>query len=357
MIIRSPDTAAPSRSKTGILTRYIAHILPHTGQQLKGWQQSAGQIPDLSLRTQALASLEKKAFHCQGGAVFAVDVKNDMKLLKFIVAYQTLCDYLDNLCDRAGTIDGDAFFMLHQSLLDSLDDSRECQDYYRYYPGKDDGGYILSLVRECRRSIQLAPVYERVQNDVIQLAGWYCQLQVAKHLESKEREAVLRQWVDELLPGFSEIYWQEFAAATGSTLGIFAMMRWAFTADGQDSPEPDLLNSYFPWISALHILLDYLIDQEEDKAGGDLNFVSYYPHQEEMMARLTYILSEAYQHCDLLADKVFHETVIDGLLAMYMSDRKVEEQGLTDLRTRLLNQGSRDTWRTYRLCKQVRRFL
>lgn len=29
---------------------------------------------------------------------------------------------------------------------------------------------------------------------------------------------------------------------------------------------------YFPYIQGLHILLDYLIDQEEDKAGGDLNF-------------------------------------------------------------------------------------
>jgi len=32
-------------------------------------------------------------------------------------------------------------------------------------------------------------------------------------------------------------------------------------------------NSYFPWVQGLHILLDYLIDQEEDRINGDLNFV------------------------------------------------------------------------------------
>ena len=36
---------------------------------------------------------------------------------------------------------------------------------------------------------------------------------------------------------------------------------------------------YFPYIQGLHILLDYFIDQEEDKVVGDLNFCSYYENE------------------------------------------------------------------------------
>jgi tetraprenyl-beta-curcumene synthase len=49
--------------------------------------------------------------------------------------------------------------------------------------------------------------------------------------------------------------------------------------------------------------------------------------------------------------------VVDGLLALYLSDRKVELQGYHSLRRQLLNQGGKRAWRTYHLCRTVRHFL
>ena len=37
------------------------------------------------------------------------------------------------------------------------------------------------------------------------------------------------------------------------------------------------MDAYFPGVSAIHILLDYFIDQAEDREHGELNFMACYP--------------------------------------------------------------------------------
>lgn len=342
--------------KGPLLLNYITRTLPAVQRQLKEWRRHAEQIPDDTLRGQALSSLTGKSFHCQGGAVFAAIPRND-QLLSFIVAYQTLCDYLDNLCDRTGTVNGEAFYGLHQSLLDALDNNRPISDYYKRYPCGDDGGYITRLVQVCRQSLQGAEGLASVEGQARQLVEWYCALQVAKHLDPRIREDKLYGWAAAHLDSYPDLYWQEFAAACGSTLALFMLMREAFSSPGDQEACEVLLQSYFPWICGLHILLDYWIDQQEDRRGGDLNFTFYYTGQEEMINRISYLLKTCYRCCKSLPEKEFHEMVIHGLLAMYLSDQKIEQQGYGNLRRALLNQGGPETWSTYRICRAVRRFL
>ncbi|MFP3361358.1 DUF2600 family protein, partial [Planococcus sp. SIMBA_143] len=77
-------------------------VFPIVHQELNGWKKRAEEIPNQELRNQALASIEHKTFHCEGGAILsllALDKKPET--IRFIVAYQTISDYLDNLCDRS----------------------------------------------------------------------------------------------------------------------------------------------------------------------------------------------------------------------------------------------------------------
>src|SRR5690606_23913037 len=83
---------------------------------------------------------------------------------------------------------------------------------------------------------------------------------------------------------------------------------------------------YFPYICALHILLDYLIDQHEDKVGGDLNFCFYYPNEQTKKSRIAYIAQKARACAEQLTDRRFHKMIVDGLLALYLSDPKVKHQ-------------------------------
>lgn len=345
-------------NKRRLLQQFIFQILPRVKRLLRQWREAAEACPDQELRKQALASLKLKDFHCQGGAFFAVHTGDvQQELLRFIVAYQTVCDYLDNLCDRAGQTSGPAFLRLHQSLLAAVDANRPYQDYYEYFPEKDDGGYLETLIEECRWCLKALPSYEKVKDKIMLSAVWYTGLQVNKHLAWDVRESILKDWVNQYLPAFPGLMWNEWAAAAGSTLALFAMLRLSCQKHLDCRQVQATWDVYFPGICALHILLDYFIDQEEDREGHDLNFTFYYRSEEEMAARLKQLIREARDNAALLPDKVFHQTVVEGLLAMYLSDAKVERLGLEARAREMINECGGQTRSVFLLCNLVRKFL
>ena len=113
---------------------------------------------------------------------------------------------------------------------------------------------------------------------------------------------------------------------------------------------------YFPWISGLHILLDYFIDQAEDEAAADLNFVSYYAGEGQCRERLLLFLNRALDCAAALPDPWFHTTVVHGLPALYLSDPKAQMQGLDETAGLLLAGGGRETRFMYQICRLLRRF-
>lgn len=354
---KRPRRKAPP-GQSALLLRHILFILPRVQRLLSQWRAKATDCPDPVLRQMALASLKHKDFHCQGGAVFAAPVlKYEKTLLNFIVAYQTLCDYLDNLCDRAGSTDGEAFRHLHNSLLTALTPGSACGDYYLYYPYKDDGGYINRLVGECQQHIGILPNYRQVQKQLWGLADTYSELQVRKHLDPNIREEQSISWAEEQSRHILGVRWQEYAAAAGSTLAIFALLNLATREELSDNEIDRTYQAYFPWISALHILLDYFIDRQEDREGGDLNFTAYYRSEDEMKDRLKFYISQAHDSAASLPDPAFHTTVVEGLLGLYLSDPKVPAQSYQNIAAELLKASGPRAITTYRVCQVVRKVL
>ncbi|MEN6349793.1 MAG: tetraprenyl-beta-curcumene synthase family protein [Syntrophomonas sp.] len=346
------------RRQAALLFHYITFTLGQVKRLLKEWNTEAGLCIDTELRKQALSSLHNKDFHCQGGAVFAVPYQHaEPQLLSLIVAYQTLCDYLDNLCDRANCTDGEAFRQLHESLLDALTPGQNRHDYYELYPYRKDNGYIDKLVAQCQNSLKYLPSYHLVYEDVIKLARLYIDLQVHKHIALNQREYALQGWAEGHLHNYPGILWQEFAAASGSTLALFALFGLAGEKDAEPEDIRNTVRTYFPWICGLHILLDYFIDQEEDRQGGDLNFTFYYPDNNVTLSRLKFFIREAHQMAKESSQTEFAQTVVEGLLAMYLSDRKVKILGFEKMARELIKESGSGALNTYRLCRVVRKFL
>ncbi len=332
-------------------------IYPEVEKELKKWEELARRCPDQKLQLLAVKSLKLKKFHCQGGCVFAVWAPKPYRapLISGIVALQTISDYLDNLCDRAGLYDGAAFAALHRAFLDALNPGAKTGNYYSRYPYKQDGGYLNSLVQACQRAICALPNYDLVQEKVLTLAGLYCTLQVTKHLVPQEREKRLAAWLKPLLSQNRQLFWWELAAATGSTLGIYALLA---LAAGQP-PSPDNIESitraYFPWIGGLHILLDYFIDQAEDREGGDLNFVSYYSHPQQAKRRLRFFFEQSLRLAATLPDPAFHGLIVKGLPALYLSDPKESAQNFLAAADDLFQVAGPAGKRLYLFCKFLRR--
>ncbi len=334
--------------------RFMRRVIPAVGRELERWVQRAERIPNDNLRRQALASLRMKRFHAEGGSVFAAAHPDHIgRLVPLIVALQTISDYLDNLGDRTSSLDEQDFRALHQAMLDAVGTTPVSGDYYRYHPDQDDGGYLQALVETCRRETARLPFYDRVQPLVVSHVERYCDLQVYKHLPWSEREQRLITWHQNHPDASADMDWWEFAAACGSTLGMFALFAEALSPA---SPErlKTVSNAYFPWVCGLHILLDYLIDLEEDAREGDLNFVSYYSDVDLAVERLTLFVQRAVAAVRQLPDYGFHLTVVEGLLAMYLSDRKVEQQQLQSVVRQLLAACGPRARLTHWLCKKWR---
>lgn len=329
-----------------MLSRFLISI-PKVKKELHHWATLAHTMPE-PLRTQALTSIEHKAFHCIGGSVYAHYPDADSKvLLPLIVALQTISDYLDNLCDRMQVSDPNAFRRLHQAFKHAMTPNSKLINYYELYPYSEDI-YLPSLVRSCQNLVGQIPNWPDVQAYALFLAELYCELQVLKHV-FPDGEKLLKHWAEEQQNQY-QLSWYEWSAACGSTLGIFLAMALGFQPQ---SDHKSLFEAYFPWIQGLHILLDYLIDLEEDAESGDLNFVSYYPSSTLKERSLVDLAQKAKVLSTNLPHSHFHSTVVDGLIALYGSDPKVAQQNQGQL-IRHMVKGSKGLL-LLKLCKLLRK--
>jgi tetraprenyl-beta-curcumene synthase len=334
--------------------KFVQEIFPQVDGELAKWREMGRDCPDELLAAQALASIETKRFHAQGGSIFALYPTAPPDYVRFVVALQTISDYLDNLCDRVGFMDEMGFRRVHQAMLDALDNDQAMADYYQYYPYKLDGGYLVSLVEECRRQLAKLPSYHLVKEEMLALAGLYCDLQTYKHLPGEVREKALEDWAVPYLPKHRDLSCWEFAAATGSTLGIFILGALAANSELTKEEVNRAKEAYFPWICGLHILLDYFIDQAEDQKEGELNFCFYYRDKEECGQRLGLFVHQSFAQAKTLNHPEFHLTVVKGLLAMYLSDGKAGSPLNKEISIRLIAAGGSSVQLLYFVCRLLR---
>lgn len=62
-----------------LMSNVYRRIIPAVHQELGYWRSRAESIPNQELRTQALASIEHKTFHCEGGGILALSANNEYK--------------------------------------------------------------------------------------------------------------------------------------------------------------------------------------------------------------------------------------------------------------------------------------
>ncbi|KAF0160289.1 MAG: cytoplasmic protein [Syntrophaceae bacterium] len=340
-----------------LTTKMILKVQPVTHSCLRQWKERAQKIPDPELRRQALASIATKTFHCEGGSLYGLLARHHYKdAIKFIVAYQTISDYLDNLCDRSTSQDPKDFRALHESMLHALTPKAPLTAYYRFRREQDDGGYLAALVQACREVLGHLSSYHLGAAALQELASVYIDLQVHKHVRKDERLPRLQAWFAGHEKGLPQMAWYEFAACAGSTLGIFCIVSQLFNPATTAELIGRIKNAYFPWVQGLHILLDYLIDQEEDRTGSDLNFCSYYEDSEHLSCRLSHFYSQAQASVASLPNAKFHHLITCGLLSIYLADHKVSRQ--KDVRViskKLLSLGGSEAFFFYLHCWIYRR--
>lgn len=354
MLPKSVKTA-PDRS----LIRFFTVVLPQVSRELSRWQQHAIHA-EWPLSQQAWAGISRRRFRIQKGCFYALYNFNphyEKKLVALLVALQTIGGYLGNLCECGGAYSEAAFRYLYLAIPAALTRGpmRE-QDYYRFYPAKCDGGYLKALVRECRTCVAALPGYPEVEREILKFATLYSDLQIYSRLHPGARSSRLKRWFREkAAPVTPSLHWWEYAAACASPLALFALFGLATSPQSGGQERRELVKAYFPWVCGLHILLENWVELGADIRGDAFNFAACYRSPAMVGERLSLFLRKALQKISTLPHASFHRSVVQGLLALYLSDFRAERRDYQKIASELLWDGGRGAQYSYRLCRWLRR--
>jgi len=320
----TPATAAGrvelSRTFAATAARYLLLVAPAASAEIARWEAAAAAIPDRSLRSSARAALRKRG-NIEGATLFAVlaPAGHRRAAIRALVALQSAYNYLDTLSEQPSEDPLANARQLHLGLVSALQDpGAPHPDYYAHSPRRDDGGYLLAMLDECRQAVAELPAYPAIASTLTQAAGRIVDFQTFNLSDSQGGHAALARWGTELTPAHSGLAWWEAAAGGGSSLAVHALIASAADATLDPSEARRIERVYFPWAGALHSLLDSLVDRREDRAGGRRCLLDYYA-TDAAADRLAALAVRALDTTRELASASTHTVILTAMCSYYLS--------------------------------------
>lgn len=310
-----------ARTLAGVATEYVRDVLPIARAETEHWKVRAAAIPDPQLRRAALDALVQKRWAVDGAALFATTAPQaGAQLVRLLVAYQILCDYLDSITEWETAHQVESGMRLHRSLVEAVDVDAPITDHYARHPRHEDGGYVRALVESCQRDCCALPSYDIARGELA-LAARRVEVQALNHdTHVDRRTAALRRWVDTEFPACTDARWFEISGAAASSLHIHAMLASASLPCASGAEIRTTREAYFPWVCASATMLDSLVDRERDAAAGEHSYVTYYSGDRDMLTRLAYLTRRASTGVSRLPYAGRHAIVVAGMAAMYLSE-------------------------------------
>lgn len=300
--------------------RYWLTVLPLARRELHRLRERAREIPDLRLRRLALAVYESDWASLEGVAAFAAFARPDRRatVVRLLVRLQSIYQYTDSLMEQPSSDPAANARQLHTAILIAVQPDRPHIDYYRHDTHGEDGGYLVELVDRCRALLAELPSYGVIAEAVLEQAARIVYYQSHINLAGAQDHPGLTRWAELEAPAKAEQRWWEPAAAAGSSLAALALLSAAADPDLTEGHAHAVEALYWPWMGALHTLLDSLIDRTEDAATGQQNLLDHYSSEEEMSERLELLAVEATSRADAVG--VEHRLILAGMTSLYLSD-------------------------------------
>jgi tetraprenyl-beta-curcumene synthase len=346
-----PPVAAAWTFARGIAV-YGARVFPAVRRELASWRSRAEMVPDQTLRRLALRALSKRG-NMEGAALFAAFAPRASRAqaVRALVAFQAIYNYLDVLVEqpRPPAGDGQGYEEtvadgrhLHAALLVALQPAARHGDYYALHRRRDDGGYLPRMVDACRTACAALPSFAVVAPTALRMAERIVEFQSLNVGERDGGPEGLERWALEQQPAAGGLCWWETAAAAGSSLGVHALLGLATDVDADADAATAIDGAFFPWIGALHSLLDSAVDVAEDRDERQRNLLGYYRAPEQAAARTGLLARRAVAEARALGGGRRHEAVVAAMIGYYLSAREVSGVEARALATRVSEEaGSR----------------
>ncbi|MGN6373583.1 MAG: DUF2600 family protein [Solirubrobacteraceae bacterium] len=305
---------------------YWLVIHPQVRRELAGWQQDAETIPAPVLREQALEKLTGERLNPEAAAFFAVLAPRRLrrKVVRLIVAYQLLYDYLDALNELPGAGELSNGLQLHRALTDALLPDRPVSDYYRHSPVHRDGGYLQRLTSTCRRVMADLPSARAITQVLIDASERCGQAQSHNHAMVNHDISSFVEWCSRQAFGEGYLWW-ELAAGGISCLGIHALLALASDDHRTLSEAQELDRAYFPPVCAISALLDSLADYHRDAGTTNHSFIARYRDSGHAARRLAAIAQDGATRVRGLRHHRRHTIILAGITSFYLSSPSVQD--------------------------------
>ncbi len=308
-----------ARAFASAAASYWLHVFPLVRREFHYWRSRAAAIPDPTLRTLALDAYDSKWCNLEGAAAFATlaPARSRRVLVRLLFTFQAAYDFADLVSERPQTDPVANGRQLHQPLLVALRGATEHPDYFLHSDLRDDGGYLEALTDACRDAFAQMPSGELVKEAAVRAAERIVVYQSLSHAGQRMRAALERWSAQQVSPG-SGVLWWEAAAACASSLTVLALLSAAAHPKLTVAEVSAIEHVYYPWVGALHTLLDSLVDWHEDKLAGQPTLLDEHPIG-ELAERMRMLTRRSRQSVRLLPAARRHEIVLAGMVAVYLA--------------------------------------
>jgi tetraprenyl-beta-curcumene synthase len=288
------------------------------GHQISRWRAAANTIPDEPIRSDALQVLDHKRTHLYGAALFwTLPAERNLHLLRLLVAYEIIWDFLDNLSERAVAHGQTNGYQLHLAISEAVDPDASISGYYLKHPWHNDAGYLHSLVKTCQRQCRNLPSYPLVRDLTVREAQRAQVLAINHHPDPHTRDTRLQQWAASEYPNQPQTRWWELSGAASAPLAIHALL--ALAAEPHPHAAPELTYAAYTPLSATTTMLDSYVDQGQDHATNEHSYVSHYPDGAATIEGITQLVRRSLNGVSVLQHGNRHALIAAAMIAMYLS--------------------------------------
>ncbi len=306
---------------------YWLSVYPCVRREVARWRRRARAIPDPALRRLALETIAEKRGNLDGAAAFAafVPFARRAAVVKALLAFQAAYDFADTLSEQPTAEPRANARMLHESLLVAIEPAAAHRNYYAHSRSGEDGGYLAALVDACREGVSLLPCYAAVAEPVLRATRRIVVYQTLNVPCQRGSYDAYARWAGTETPCGADLCWWETGASAGSSLAIFALIAAAASPRLGSADVSAIEAAYWPWIGALHTLLDSLVDRPADIAAGQQSLISYYGSPAAAASGLRRLASESVRLVHGLRSSQQHLIMLTAMTSLYLSTPEAQE--------------------------------
>jgi tetraprenyl-beta-curcumene synthase len=302
--------------------RYWPTVAPLVRAQLERYKQHAQAIRDPVLQALALEKLSDQRFHAQVAATLATLAPSAQRkhAVQAIVAIEVTYDYLDALTEQPVPDPLGNGRCLSQTFTDAISVHHQpTGDYYALNPQSDDHGYLQALVGDARDALAQLPAIDAIAEVAQRCAPRFAEAQVRAHAVTSLGIEQLKEWATRHAKGTTLSWFEYFAGATSTVLGLHALI--AAAADPHTTPrDATQIDALYLYIGVIVTMLDSVIDYERDmKNTGEPGYARYYENPSHLLGGLTNAARHAMSYARTTPNAAHHIMTLVGVVAFYTS--------------------------------------